>query len=168
MLLCIGTGIADEGGGPARVVDGFFDAYATFHPSDGIPDAQGRARYEPFISPGLDTLLIEANKAEEAFAKANKNSPPLIEGDLFTSNFEGATSRKILGCKQDAKAATCTVALVYSDGKDKPVEWHDTIYLLATASGWRVDDIGYGANWPFANKGRLTETLKSTIQNASE
>src|SRR6202000_863116 len=31
--------------------DGFYGAYKTFHPSDGIPDAKGRARYQPFLSP---------------------------------------------------------------------------------------------------------------------
>jgi hypothetical protein len=32
---------------------GFYSAYATFRPSDGIPDAGERARLEPFISPAL-------------------------------------------------------------------------------------------------------------------
>jgi hypothetical protein len=161
---CLAGGTDD----PGSIVAGFYGAYATFHPSDGIPDAQGRTRYEPFISPSLDKLLIDGNAAEEKFAAKNKDSPPLIEGDLFTSNFEGATSYKVGPCKTDAKAAQCTVALTYSDGKDKPVQWSDTVYLVATPSGWRVDDIGYGANWAFANRGRLTGTLSDAIANAGE
>src|ERR1700748_3178844 len=81
-----------------KVVSGFYGAYSTFHPSDGIPDAQARARYEPYISPALDALLVEGRRVDEKFTKAHKNSPPLVEGDLFTSNFEGATSYKIGTC----------------------------------------------------------------------
>jgi hypothetical protein len=149
-----------------KTVTGFYGAYATFHPSDGIPDAQARARYELYISPALDALLAQGSRAEEKFGKANKNSPPMIEGDLFTSNFEGATSYKIGACSGDAKLAKCTVALTYDNRKDKPVLWSDTVFLVATPSGWRVDDIGYGANTDFGNKGKLSETLHSIIADA--
>lgn len=163
---------SDEAADMAKAADGFYAAYATFHPSDGIPDSGGRARYAPFISPALDKLLTQGSEAEQKFAKANKGSPPLIEGDLFTSNFEGATSYKVGACKGDAKMGPCTVALTYDDRKsnpkDKPLNWNDTVYLVATPKGWRVDDIGYGASWDFGNKGKLSETVKSAIANASE
>ena len=160
---------ADDG---ARAVRGFYAVYATFHPSDGIPDAKGRAKYAPFLSPTLEDLLKRGNEAELAFARANKDSPPLIEGDLFTSNFEGATSYKVGACKGDARSARCPVALTYDDSasnpKDKPLSWNDTVYLVGTPSGWRVDDIGYGASWDFGNKGRMSETVKGAIANATE
>jgi hypothetical protein len=163
---------ADDGGDMTRIVNGFYGAYFTFHPSDGIPDAKGRAKYAPFLSPALETLLAQGNEAEQKFAKANKDSPPLVEGDLFTSNFEGATSFSIGACKGDAKAGHCTAALAYDDRKDnpkdKPLSWNDTVYLVATPFGWRVDDIGYGASWDFGNKGKLSETIQSAIVNASE
>jgi hypothetical protein len=164
--------LADDAGDMAKTVDGFYAAYATFHPSDGIPDATGRAKYAPFISPSLESLLVQGNQAEQKFASANKASPPLIEGDLFTSNFEGATSYKVGACKGDAKAGRCTVMLTYDDRKDNPkdkaIVWNDTVYLVATPSGWRVDDIGYGASWDFGNKGRMSDTVKGVIANASE
>jgi hypothetical protein len=163
---------ADDSADMARTVNGFYAAYLTFHPSDGIPNAKGRAKYAPFLSPTLETLLVQANEAEQKFARANKDSPPLIEGDLFTSNFEGATSFKVSACKGDAKSARCTVALTYDDRKenpkDKPVIWNDTVYLVATPGGWRVDDVGYGGSGDFGNKGRMSETIKEAIANASE
>jgi hypothetical protein len=164
--------IADDAADMAKAADGFYAAYATFHPSDGIPDSSGRARYAPLISPALEKLLTQGSGAEQKFAKANKDSPPLIEGDLFTSNFEGATSYKVGACKGDAKTGLCTAALIYDDRKDspkdKPLTWNDTVYLVATPSGWRVDDVGYGASWEFGNKGKLSETVRSAIANASE
>lgn len=166
------TCFADDAGGMTRIVNGFYAAYSTFHPSDGIPDAQGRAKYAPFLSPVLEDLLKRGNEAEQAFARTNKDSPPLIEGDLFTSNFEGATAYKIGDCRGDAKTARCNVVLTYDDRKerpkDKPVIWNDTVYLVATPGGWRVDDIGYGGSGDFGNRGKMSDTVKNAIANASE
>jgi hypothetical protein len=180
VLLLTGTGTgtgtalaAADTGEMSRVVDGFYGAYATFHPSDGIPDAKARAKYQPFIAPALDSLLQQGDAAEGKFAKANKDSPPLIEGDLFTSNFEGATAYKVGACNGDAKAARCAVSLTYDPGKtgnpkDKPFTWTDTVYLVATSEGWRVNDIGYGGTWDFGNKGKLSETLHSVIMDTNQ
>jgi hypothetical protein len=150
--------------------EGSYAAYSSFHPSDGIPDAKTRAKLEPFISPSLDNLLIASETAERHFAAATKNmSPPLIEGDLFTSNFEGATALHVGACEIDAKGAHCAVALGYRGGPEdaKPVNWTDTVYLLRMADGWKVDDIGYGATWDFGNKGRLKETLQGAIRDGN-
>jgi hypothetical protein len=78
---------AQDGQTPAGVAHGFYVVYSTFHPSDGIPDAAGRAKYSPFLSPAFERLLAEAAAAEARFGKANKGAPPLLEGDLFTSLF---------------------------------------------------------------------------------
>ena len=171
LFACTGTAFAADTGDMAKAVSGFYGAYSTFHPSDGIPDAKARAKYEPFISPALDALLKRGDEAEEKFAKANKDSPPLIEGDLFTANFEGATAYKVGACSGDAKAGHCAVTLTYDPGKtnnpkDKPFTWTDAIYLVVTPQGWRIDDIGYGGTWDFGNKGKLGDTLRSVIKDA--
>ena len=149
----------------------FYAVYGTFHPSDGIPDATARAKFEPFISPALDHLLIEAEAAEKRFAKVTKNmSPPLIEGDLFTSNFEGATSWSVGLCETEAAVAHCKIGFGDRGGSmedARPVNWTDTIYLVRTSAGWRVDDVAYGASWAFANTGRLTATLRSAIRDGN-
>ena len=151
-----------EGDGMAAVVSGFYGVYQTFHPSDGIPSAADRAKYAPFLSPTLETLLSEAEAAETRFAKANKDSPPLLEGDLFTSLFEGATSVAIGACTGDSAKGRCSIKLEHDDKTAKPTTWNDTILLVKTPAGWRVDDIAYGGSWAFGNKGRLTELLKQT------
>ena len=151
---------------PATTAEGFYAVYATFHPSDGIPDAAGRAKYAPFISAALDRLLADGNAAEIKFNKANKDSPPLIEGDLFTSMFEGATSYKVCACKVSGAQASCAVGLVYDIRKDAPIRWTDTVTLTKTKAGWRVDDIFYGGNCEYANKGRLGATLRQVIADS--
>src|SRR5690242_3941016 len=162
---------AADGDAMAKAAGSFYAVYATFHPSDGIPDAKGRAKYAPHISDRLNALLMQASAAEQRFASANKNTPPLVEGDLFTTNFEGATSYKIGNCTGDGKAGHCAIALTYDpriqgDAQNKPVHWTDTAYLVNAASGWKLDDIGFGGNWDFGNKGRMSDTLKMVIATA--
>ena len=151
---------------PAGIAHGFYAVYATFHPSDGIPDAAGRAKYSPFLSPAFEKLLTEAAAAEARFIKANKGSPPLIEGDLFTSLFEGATAFRIGACKEGSVKASCAVDLTYDDRKEAPSRWTDTVTLTKTNAGWRVDDIEYGASWAFANKGSATAVLRQAITDS--
>lgn len=160
------------------VVNHFFAAYRTVEVSDGIPDAKARPKYEPFITPALDQLLIQGDQAEARYAKAtNYDYPPLLEGDVFTSNFEGATSYAVRACTAGGKTGTCTVDLVYDESKSdnrhagppaKPVKWTDTIYLLLTDKGWRIDDIGYGAGFDFGNKGKLRDELKWAIAESKK
>jgi hypothetical protein len=164
-VLLAGTASADatDTGAMRAAAEGFYKAYGTFHPSDGIPDGKALERYRPFLSPKLETLLEQAGAAEARFAAANKDSPPLIEGDLFSSLFEGATSVAVGNCVAAGDRGQCTADLRHDEAEQKPVTWSDTVYLMATPQGWRVDDIGYGGTWAFGNKGRLTTLLGQVI-----
>jgi hypothetical protein len=167
-LASIGIAAASDDTALGSVTNDFYAVYSSFHPSDGVPATNALTRYQPYLSPGLGRLLADAVAAEARFAGKYKDSPPLIEGDLFTSNFEGATSYSIRKCEAQGTAARCAVDLAYvpTDGKNKPITWTDRVYLVRTNAGWRVDDIGYGATWAFGNKGRLSETLKEAISDA--
>jgi hypothetical protein len=154
-----------QGGDPNAVAGGFYRVYSTFQPSDGIPDAKGRAKYAPFFSDGLNALIAQAGAAEDKFGGAHKDSPPLVEGDLFTSNFEGATSFMVAPCSVSGGTARCKVALVYQSGNDKALNWTDMLLLTQTGKGWAVDDIYYGGSWAFGNKGSLVDTLKHVISD---
>ena len=155
--------LADDADAMRAAANGFYGVYKSFHPSDGVPAAADRAKYSPFISPALDSLLQRAAVAEDRFAKANKNSPPLVEGDLFSSLFEGATGLSVGACSGDGASGRCTVNLTYADPGNKPVSWSDTVLLVNTPGGWRVNDIAYGGTWAFGNKGKLSETLNQVI-----
>lgn len=149
----------------AKAAHGFYDVYMTLHPSDGIPDAATRAKFAPYVSPALDKLFVDGNQIESRYAAATKHqAPPLVEGDLFTPNFEGATAYRLGACETDKQGGHCAVTLTYDNRKDKPLSWTDTVYLVHTDAGWRVDDIAYGGSWDFGSKGRLTRTLNSAIE----
>ncbi len=150
-----------------QVTKDFYTAYMSA-PHDGIPDAAARAKLSPFITAQLENLLAAGENAEARFAKRTHNqSPPIIEGDLFTSLFEGASAFKVGACKAERGRGRCAVFLTYDDKSGNPVHWTDTAILKHTKKGWRIDDIAYGGHWPFGNKGRLRETLKFALHAAT-
>lgn len=151
---------------PASVANGFLAAYGTFHPSDGIPDAGGRARLAPYLSPQLNKMLADAAAAELRFAAKVKGAPPLIEGDLFSSMFEGASGWSVAACSVAATTARCPIAFTHAQKGRPPVNWTDTLLLAHTPQGWRIDDIAYGGGFQFGNTGKLSETLKLVLSQA--
>jgi hypothetical protein len=153
----------------ATAVKGFYRIHQQSS-QDGIPDAALRAKYDPYISSVLDKLLIDAEAADARFKKSNPDSPPMIEGDLFSPNFEGITSYQLGACAVKGDAAECKMQLHYADAhrrpQDKPVDWVDTVTLMKADGGWRIDDIAYGGHWDFGNHGTLKALLKQTIADA--
>jgi len=131
----------------------------------GIPDATARVRLAPVLSPRLDKALADASAAEVRFKAKNRDAPPLIEGDIFSSLFEGPTAFKVGVCRGDDKTARCAIALTHQDPGQKPVSWIDTL-VLVNQGGWKVDDIAYDANFAFGNTGTLGEMLKMTKSEA--
>ncbi len=152
--------------GPAATANGFLAVYGSFHPSDGIPDSGARAQLAPYLSPGLNRMLAETATVEARFAAKIKDAPPMIEGDLFTSMFEGATSWKPGACGIQGSAARCPVAFTHAQTGETPVAWTDTLILTNTSQGWRVNDIAYGGGFRFGNTGTLTDTLKLVLSQA--
>ena len=150
----------------AAAANGFLGIYGSFHPSDGIPDSGGRARLAPYLSPALNKLLADGAAAEARFAAKVKDSPPLIEGDLFTSLFEGATSWKLSACSASGTSARCPVAFTHAEAGHPALTWTDTLLLVNTPQGWRVDDVVYGGGFQFGNTGKLTDTLRTVLREA--
>jgi hypothetical protein len=165
LILLVQASLAAETG-PAATASGFLAVYGSFHPSDGIPDSGGRARLSPYLAADLNKMLAEGAAAEARFAAKIKDAPPLIEGDLFTSMFEGATSWTRGTCSVQGPAARCPIAFTHAEAGAQPVTWTDTLILTDTPDGWRVSDIAYGGGFRFGNTGRLTDTLKLVLSQA--
>lgn len=150
---------------PSEAAGAFYAAYLKL-PRGGVPNAEQRGRLQATISPALDRLLAAADAAEGRYAKRTRNEvPPLVEGDLFTSLFEGATRATVASCTDDARVAICLVVLSYKDGQSETA-WQDRVHLVLNAGRWVVDDIEYAGGWDFARRGRLTETLKAVAREA--
>src|SRR5882757_9800303 len=154
---------------PAAAVNAFYAVYSGQRTQGGgIPDATVRLRYAPVLSPRLNKKLVDAAAAQARLtAKVRNAVPPMLEGDIFSSLFEGATAWKVAACQGSGKTARCPVALTYapppSQKASKPANWSDTILLENTPQGWKVDDVVYDAGFAFGNTGRLSSMLQMVI-----
>jgi len=156
---------------PAAAVNAFYSVYSGQHAQGlGIPDATVRVRLQPVLSPRLNKQLAAAASAQARLTAKVKNAvPPVLEGDIFSSLFEGPTAWKVGACQQKDKTARCSVALSYvppaaMGAKAKPANWNDTMVLVATPQGgWQVDDVIYDAGFAFGNTGRLSDMLNMVI-----
>jgi hypothetical protein len=167
LLACTPAAAADD---PAAGANAFYAVYKDQHAQGGIPDATSRLRYSAVLSPRLNKQLADAAAAQGRLTAKVKNAvPPMLEGDIFSSLFEGATSWKVGACQGDAKAARCPVALSYTPPPSqnakapKPANWNDTVVLVNTPKGWKVDDVVYDAGFAFGNTGRLSAMLQMVI-----
>lgn len=154
---------------PAAAVNAFYAVYKDHHAQGGIPDATGRLRYSPVLSPRLNKQLADAAAAQARLTAKVRGAPLMLEGDIFSSLFEGATSWKVGACQGDARAARCTVALSYvpppaqTAKPPKPANWSDTVIVAHTPQGWKVDDVVYDAGFAFGNTGRLSDMLQMVV-----
>lgn len=155
----------------AGAVDDFYAVYKSQQRNGGgIPDATARARYQAVLSPRLNKQMADAALAQARLTAKVKNAvPPMLEGDIFTSLFEGATGWKLNQCQGDARQARCSVTLTHTplalpgQKAEKPVTWTDAVIVVATPQGWKVDDIAYDANFAFGNTGRLSGMLQMVV-----
>ncbi len=158
------TSVSFAGENMQTTVSGFYNAYTKLK-TRGIPTAKELEKYKPYITPELASLLKSAEDTEIKYKEETKGEvPPLVEGDIFTSLFEGADSFKVLKCDEQGAKGTCTVEFKNtSPGDGKTFTWKDGVMLVKGKSGWAIDDIEYKGDWDFAVKGTLTQTLKSVI-----
>ncbi len=144
---------------PSEVVGGLYcillDSQVT-----GAPTAGQLAAMEPHLSAELLDLLQAAGALRDSEATARPDEkPPFVEGDLFSSLFEGPTGMAILADAQGA--ATSRVVMQFSDDRVNPaISWTDTVVVTEEDGRLVIADVVYGGTWDFANRGSLLETLR--------
>jgi hypothetical protein len=127
----------------------------------GLPDSKEWIVLKPLLTPALAAKFDEARRQQQAFAKKSPgDKPPWVEGDLFSSLFEGPTNYEIKDINEQGKRAEVLVYLQNASDGQK-VRWKDVLILKKVGSRWLLDDIRYGGNWPFAPRGTLSEMLTS-------
>jgi len=148
---------------------GFYDKVLAAR-SGGVPDEVLRAGLRSVISPDLDSLIAQAAEAERRHtARVNNGEPPYLQGDIFSSLFEGPTAYEIGSCEELEEngdpSMRCDVLLVHE--AEEPVQWTDHVSLVADGvpeeRRWLVDDILYGGDWDFGPKGSLKAVLRGAI-----
>ncbi len=165
LLVFVAATVSYAGDSPESTVTGFYNAYIKLK-TRGIPAAKDLAEYKPYITPELAALLKSAAAAEIKYKADTKGEvPPLVEGDIFTSLFEGADSFKVLTCEEKGSKASCSVEFKNTNpGDGKTFTWKDSPVLEKGKSGWLISDVEYKGDWDFAVKGNMTGLLKGVIK----
>jgi hypothetical protein len=146
ILALTATAFADE---PRDVVHRFYTAYIADKPA-GLPDGEHLERLKPFLTGRLYALIVDALQYRDEMTKRHPDEkPPFVDGDHFTSVFEGPRSFEIL--RVDGE----NVRVRFMDEPD--VTWEDTIVV----KDGRIDDVVYGGAGEFNPPGRLSNRLKA-------
>jgi hypothetical protein len=134
--------------------------FYTMRDALGVDGATGNGAdsASPFITDSLRAGIGFGRFASIADARRADEKPAFVEGDLFSSLFEGAT-----GLTASAPVARGDVQLVpvtFTTDQEKPaVSWMDTVVVRKENGRWLVHDVRYGGTWAFANKGSLLRSL---------
>jgi hypothetical protein len=146
----------------ADVVDNFYRIHLKAN-APGLPTPDEVRQVQPLVSRALHTLLTQAEAAETRYhGLAGSQAPPLVEGDLMTSLYEGATSFSVESCETDELRASCQVQFRYRrDGTDET--WNDKILLVQEDQQWRIDDIEFVGNDQSSHREYLSDTLTDAI-----
>lgn len=125
----------------------------------GLPNETELNRLAPFMSTNLVYLFKQAQAQQEAdLARHQGTEPPLVQGSVFVSLFEGAT--QVRAITPGKLINEWTVELTYVQGADS-VQWADQATVVFERGRWVVSDLIFGGQWDFARRGQLTDVLKA-------
>lgn len=146
------------------VINGFYQQHLKTH-SPGLPSEEELRQLRPFVSDALFQLLSQTTEIDARYhAAAAEPIPPLVDGDPFTSLFEGATSFEIEPCNTEDAHASCRVNFTHADGDGEDEHWEDKLLLVRENQHWRIDDIQYIGNGQSSQQEYLTDMLNSIIK----
>ncbi|MBS1808532.1 MAG: hypothetical protein JST84_10100 [Acidobacteria bacterium] len=127
----------------------------------GLPTAKQSKSLAPYLSQDLQQLIKTARQKQTKFIKDHPDEkPPWIEGDLFSSSFEGSHGFRVGTPVVQEERAEVPIHLFYRDGK-KMIRWTDTLVLTRIGNGWVVSDLLYKAMWDFKPGTSLRGVLQS-------
>ena len=145
------------------LVNSFYQTHQSNRPT-GALSLKELITFRHFLSVPLFDLLKDVSVAEEAhLAQTDNQTPPLVDGDLFTTHPKGASTYRVLGCEVKDNNSTCPVEVIYSDAKlQSPFKSVDRVVLARDARGWVIDNIEYGSS--SANSGMHQGDLQKNLQ----
>lgn len=124
-----------------------------------LPTPEEWEPFVPRVTPELNEAIRRAQKEQADFRRQFPDEkPPWVDGDLFSSLFEGPRTFTFGAVKTRGDVAEARVECVHTEGGDT-AKWTDVIVLRKSDGGWLVDDLRYGGTWDFAATGTLRSAL---------
>ncbi len=139
----------------------------------GVPDSLALDALRPYLDSSLVRLLTEArHERDNAVRRAPSEKPPFVEGDMFSSLFEGNTSFAIRTVT--TRADTTFAVMAFTNAMQPPtVKWTDTLVIVARPNAtpkspqFVIADLRYGGGWDFGNRGTLAGNLRAALSPGS-
>lgn len=126
----------------------------------GLPSPEAMSDFAPLLSQAMQQAIEQARTRQQARIAAHPDEKPeFIEGDLFTSLFEGPTGVESARVKKAGDLVAVEVSFVHGTRDNQPSRWKDVALLRCEQGDWRVDDVHFGGSWDFAPKGSLRSAL---------
>lgn len=150
---------------PANEIEAPVMQFLTFYFDDyrrGLPGRSQLSQLASFVTPKLVAQFDAAIRGQDCYARKNDyEGPPYIQGDLFSSLFEGGTSATFRQVARDAKTATFEIEWTnFTEWlSPEPFTWQDRVFLVNTANGWRIADFAHDGDWEFIKKGSVSQIL---------
>jgi hypothetical protein len=127
-----------------------------------LPTVEGWAPLAPRATEELSSAITRAQKEQAEFKKKSPDEkPPWVDGDLFSSLFEGPQTSIVGPATVTGDSAEVAVTCTRTEGGDT-IQWTDFLILKKTAKGWLIDDLRYGGKWDFAATGTLRQSLATS------
>ncbi len=135
----------------------------------GAPNPEQLSAISPYISVDLADLLRRARQLHDAEVKRSPDEKPsFAEGSLFSSLFEGPTSTRVTGGRNEGNGTFfIPISMAYSDGRSPEVKWTDNAVVIRQNDKYVVSDIEHGGKWDFATKGSLAANLRSALTHST-
>jgi len=163
-LLLAGCESQDDAGkkSAAAAAKKFYDTLTALRIS-GLPNDQQTTVLAPLLADEVRALIEKAREEQKEFIKANPDEkPPYIEGDHFSSSFEGFNGFEIGEPKIEGTFANVPVKLVYRQGAEF-VQWTDELILVNDGVQWKVWNMEFRGEWPF----KTAATLRKAFGDAA-
>jgi hypothetical protein len=136
----------------AQTIRIFYKTYADMKTS-GLPDPNAMAKLSPYFSAPLQKAIKSAQLTQARCEKLHPgDKPPWVEGDMFSSSFEGFTRFQVNGAGASKGPRTLyKVSFEYAEKGQKPVTWTDEVALIQEGGRWVIDNVFYRMNAAFRN-----------------
>lgn len=142
-----------------NVIEGFYSGYdGNFRTAD---TAMISKKLTDLISQAVEKEIYEAKKMKESDYPTDK--PMMIEGDVFTSLYEGQDSVSIEEITVEGQVAYAKVMFQNTTYNHR---WSDQIILIKENNKWKIENVAYGRQ--SQDIPDLQSNLKSLIDYKSD
>lgn len=158
---------------PAADVEAPVNRFISFYFHEykrGLPGDSQLAELGNFVTPELLALFEAANQGEDCYAKQfNHEGAPAVQGDLFSSLFEGATSATYRLIALGSDTAIAEIEWTNDDKHLSPEAfvWRDRVFLVNTMNGWRIADFTHDGTWEFMMDGNVSQILRTVADECA-